>query len=94
MPAGTLNKVNSDELRVFANRDWRAIARAKREHQVRVFRERGDTLSAPIELTPLPAAGVSILDDRGFARFLVDAARIFTNLRNDGPTSHDHSRSV
>ncbi|MFZ0180243.1 MAG: diguanylate cyclase [Candidatus Dormiibacterota bacterium] len=43
--------------------------------EVRVFRERGDTLSAPIELTPLPAAGASILDDRGFARFLVDAAR-------------------
>jgi diguanylate cyclase (GGDEF)-like protein len=44
--------------------------------EVRVFRERGDTLSAPIELTPLPAAGLSTtLDDRGFARFLVDAAR-------------------
>jgi diguanylate cyclase (GGDEF)-like protein len=43
--------------------------------EVRVFRERGDTLSAPIDLTPLPAAGAAALDDRGFARFLVDAAR-------------------
>jgi diguanylate cyclase (GGDEF)-like protein len=43
--------------------------------EVRVFRERGDTLSAPIEMAPLPAAGVTTLDDRGFARFLVDAAR-------------------
>jgi diguanylate cyclase (GGDEF)-like protein len=43
--------------------------------EVRVFRERGDTLRAPIELTPLPAAGVANLDDRSFARFLVEAAR-------------------
>jgi diguanylate cyclase (GGDEF)-like protein len=43
--------------------------------EVRVFRERGDTLSAPIEMTPLPLAGVASLDDRSFARFLVDAAR-------------------
>jgi diguanylate cyclase (GGDEF)-like protein len=44
--------------------------------EVRVFRERGDTLSAPIEMTPLPAAGgAATLDDRSFARFLVDAAR-------------------
>ncbi len=43
--------------------------------EVRVFRERGDTLSAPIEMTPLPLAGAAPLDDRSFARFLVDAAR-------------------
>jgi diguanylate cyclase (GGDEF)-like protein len=43
--------------------------------EVRVFRERGHTLSAPIELAPLPLAGVESMDDRGFARFLVDAAR-------------------
>jgi diguanylate cyclase (GGDEF)-like protein len=43
--------------------------------EVRVFRERGETLSAPIELAPLPLAGVAQLDDRSFARFLVDAAR-------------------
>jgi diguanylate cyclase (GGDEF)-like protein len=43
--------------------------------EVRVLRERGDTLSAPIEMTPLPVAGVAELDDRSFARFLVDAAR-------------------
>lgn len=43
--------------------------------EVRVFRERGDTLSAPIEMTPLPLAGAASLDDRSFARFLVDAAR-------------------
>ncbi len=44
--------------------------------EVRVFRERGDTLSAPIELSRLPEAGTSTtVDDRGFARFLVDAAR-------------------
>jgi len=42
--------------------------------EVRVFRERGDTLSAPIEMSPLPVAGAP-LDDRSFARFLVDAAR-------------------
>ena len=43
--------------------------------EVRVFRERGDTLSAPIEMTPLPLPGATALDDRSFARFLVDAAR-------------------
>lgn len=43
--------------------------------EVRVFRERGDTLSAPIEMAPLTLAGPTVLDDRGFARFLVDAAR-------------------
>jgi len=43
--------------------------------EVRVFRERGDTLRAPIELTALPVAGAAALDDRSFARFLVDAAR-------------------
>jgi diguanylate cyclase (GGDEF)-like protein len=43
--------------------------------EVRVFRERGDTLRAPIEMTPLPVAGAATLDDRSFARFLVDAAR-------------------
>jgi diguanylate cyclase (GGDEF)-like protein len=43
--------------------------------EVRVLRERGDTLRAPIEMTPLPVAGVAALDDRSFARFLVDAAR-------------------
>jgi diguanylate cyclase (GGDEF)-like protein len=43
--------------------------------EVRVFRERGDTLSAPIEMTPLPLPGAAALDDRSFARFLVDAAR-------------------
>jgi diguanylate cyclase (GGDEF)-like protein len=43
--------------------------------EVRVLSERGDTLSAPIEMTPLPAAGTVALDDRTFARFLVDAAR-------------------
>jgi diguanylate cyclase (GGDEF)-like protein len=42
--------------------------------EVRVFRERGETLSAPIEMTALPVAGAA-LDDRTFARFLVDAAR-------------------
>jgi diguanylate cyclase (GGDEF)-like protein len=43
--------------------------------EVRVFRERGDTLSAPIEMTPLPLPGATALDDRSFARFLVDSAR-------------------
>jgi diguanylate cyclase (GGDEF)-like protein len=43
--------------------------------EVRVLRERGDTLSAPIEMTPLPVAGVAAPDDRSFARFLVDVAR-------------------
>ena len=43
--------------------------------EVRVFRERGDTLSAPIEMTALPVPGAAGLDDRSFARFLVDAAR-------------------
>src|SRR3954468_20387765 len=33
--------MDAGHLRVFANRDWRAIARAKREHQVRLFREQG-----------------------------------------------------
>jgi diguanylate cyclase (GGDEF)-like protein len=43
--------------------------------EVRVLQERGDTLRAPIELTSLPATGVASLDDRSFARFLVEAAR-------------------
>jgi diguanylate cyclase (GGDEF)-like protein len=43
--------------------------------EVRVLQERGDTLRAPIEVTPLPASGVASLDDRSFARFLVEAAR-------------------
>jgi len=43
--------------------------------EVRVFRERGDTLSAPIDMAPLPLAAIAALDDRGFARYLVDAAR-------------------
>ena len=43
--------------------------------EVRVLSERGDTLSAPIEMTPMPVAGSVALDDRSFARFLVDAAR-------------------
>jgi diguanylate cyclase (GGDEF)-like protein len=43
--------------------------------EVRVLSERGDTLRAPIEMTPLPVAGSAALDDRSFARFLVDAAR-------------------
>jgi len=43
--------------------------------EVRVFRELGDTLRAPIEMTPLPVAGAATLDDRSFARFLVDTAR-------------------
>ncbi|MFL5393074.1 MAG: hypothetical protein ACJ79G_09585 [Myxococcales bacterium] len=33
--------MDAGHLRAFANRDWRAIARAKREHQVRLFREQG-----------------------------------------------------
>jgi diguanylate cyclase (GGDEF)-like protein len=44
--------------------------------EVRVFHERGATLRAPIELLPITEAGaVSGLDDRSFARFLVEAAR-------------------
>jgi diguanylate cyclase (GGDEF)-like protein len=43
--------------------------------EVRVFRERGDTLSAPLELTPMLEPGAARLDDRSFARFLVEAAR-------------------
>jgi diguanylate cyclase (GGDEF)-like protein len=43
--------------------------------EVRVFRERGGTLRAPIEMTPIPEGGASGLDDRSFARFLVEAAR-------------------
>jgi hypothetical protein len=33
--------MDREHVRSFANRDWRAIARAKREHQVRLFREHG-----------------------------------------------------
>jgi diguanylate cyclase (GGDEF)-like protein len=43
--------------------------------EVRVFQERGDTLRAPIELTPILETGATSLDDRSFARFLVEAAR-------------------
>jgi diguanylate cyclase (GGDEF)-like protein len=44
--------------------------------EVRVFHERGATLRAPIELLPITETGpVSGLDDRSFARFLVEAAR-------------------
>ena len=43
--------------------------------EVRIFRERGDTLRAPIELTTLAPPGATNLDDRTFARFLVETAR-------------------
>ncbi len=43
--------------------------------EVRVFHERGNTLRAPIEMVPMPASGGVSLDDRSFARFLVEAAR-------------------
>jgi diguanylate cyclase (GGDEF)-like protein len=43
--------------------------------EVRVLQERGNTLRAPIELMPIPLGGVADLDDRSFARFLVEAAR-------------------
>ncbi len=43
--------------------------------EVRVFRERGDTLRAPIELATLSTPGMANLDDRTFARFLVETAR-------------------
>jgi hypothetical protein len=43
--------------------------------EVRVFRERGDTLKVPMEMTPLSTTGVAVLDDRSFARFLVETAR-------------------
>jgi diguanylate cyclase (GGDEF)-like protein len=43
--------------------------------EVRVFQERGDTLRAPIELMPILESGAHSLDDRSFARFLVEAAR-------------------
>ena len=43
--------------------------------EVRVFHERGDTLRAPIELIAMPESGGANLDDRSFARFLVEAAR-------------------
>ncbi|HVC05186.1 MAG TPA: diguanylate cyclase [Candidatus Acidoferrales bacterium] len=43
--------------------------------EVRVFHERGDTLRAPIELITMPESGGAGLDDRSFARFLVEAAR-------------------
>jgi diguanylate cyclase (GGDEF)-like protein len=43
--------------------------------EVRVLQERGNTLRAPIELMPIPLGGVTRLDDRSFARFLVEAAR-------------------
>ncbi|MFL5446387.1 MAG: hypothetical protein ACJ78W_17850 [Myxococcales bacterium] len=33
--------MDPDHLRAFARRDWAAIARAKREHQARLFREHG-----------------------------------------------------
>ncbi|HEY6469958.1 MAG TPA: diguanylate cyclase [Candidatus Dormibacteraeota bacterium] len=43
--------------------------------EVRVFHERGDTLRAPIETITIPAVAGLSLDDRSFARFLVEAAR-------------------
>ncbi len=43
--------------------------------EVRVFRERGDTLRAPFELATLDAPAMANLDDRTFARFLVETAR-------------------
>ena len=43
--------------------------------EVRILQERGDTLRAPIELTPILEPGAHSLDDRSFARFLVEAAR-------------------
>jgi diguanylate cyclase (GGDEF)-like protein len=43
--------------------------------EVRVLQERGNTLRAPIELMPISLGGVAHLDDRSFARFLVEAAR-------------------
>jgi diguanylate cyclase (GGDEF)-like protein len=43
--------------------------------EVRVFHERGDTLRAPIETITIPAVAGASLDDRSFARFLVEAAR-------------------
>jgi diguanylate cyclase (GGDEF)-like protein len=43
--------------------------------EVRVLQERGDTLLTPIALDPVNAGGVATLDDRSFARFLVEAAR-------------------
>jgi hypothetical protein len=33
--------MDAEDLRAFANRDWRAVARAKREYQARLFREQG-----------------------------------------------------
>jgi hypothetical protein len=33
--------MDREQLRAFAGRDWRAIARAKREHQAALFREQG-----------------------------------------------------
>jgi hypothetical protein len=33
--------MDREHVRSFANRDWGAIARAKREHQTRLFREHG-----------------------------------------------------
>jgi diguanylate cyclase (GGDEF)-like protein len=43
--------------------------------EVRVLQERGDTLLTPIALDLVQATGVATLDDRSFARFLVEAAR-------------------
>lgn len=33
--------MDREHLRAYALRDWKAIARAKRDHQVRLFREQG-----------------------------------------------------
>jgi diguanylate cyclase (GGDEF)-like protein len=43
--------------------------------EVRVLQERGDTLLTPIALDLVQDTGVATLDDRSFARFLVEAAR-------------------
>jgi hypothetical protein len=40
--------MDREHVRAFANRDWRAIARAKREHQVRLFREHGPSATLRI----------------------------------------------
>lgn len=40
--------MDADQLRAFASRDWRAIARAKRDHQVRLFREQGPAATVRI----------------------------------------------
>jgi diguanylate cyclase (GGDEF)-like protein len=43
--------------------------------EVRILHERGDMLRAPIELTPILESGAVSLDDRSFARFIVESAR-------------------